>query len=455
MRNIELTFKEFLIAVLCQWKAILAVGAVVALLAGAYGYYAFIQAEGPVQEAYSSALTAHEDTLASKINQIRHQMEIREAAKDYVNKSLLMQIDPYNKQVATLYISVEVEPETQYLDLSSQAPLGIIDLRESMAKNIVGRYLILAKNARFSDVLGEQQAAQFGDTYLHEIVQVASTETDGVFTITAFGTDSFDAKAAANAMFTYLTEKKPLVTESVTMHALRILDESTIVITDQELAGTQTTQRSKVSDASNKIETLFKDVNKLRANKPSAPSLTSTVIRNVTLGFMLSLVLGIALVSLLHLTKFPLRYTRQIQEQLGLLFLGGVKHGRRGILFTRWNQTLTGENLLKGEAEALALIAANLEEAASSARRVLVTGTLPEQTLRDFSEKLAKELKTEGLTLIPSPYIDQNAQTVRNLAGADAVILVERLHTSRLKTALEEKERIEMAGKPVLGYVLC
>ena len=470
MRSVELTFKEFLIAVLHRWKAILALAAIIAIIAGVFSYYSYLQGGDILQETYETAQNAYEQNLASKNNMIRYQTEIGNAAKEYIDKSLLMQIDPYNKQVASLYISVEVDPETLYLDLSSQT-LGLIDLRESVVKSIAERYLILANSAMLSEVLGSLLPSANDEMYLREIIQVShyqsvpnpqgavatavSPGATGIITITAIGSKNLDARAAANAMYAYLTDKKPLITESVAEHTLRILDENTVVSADPVLAETQSTRRGLVADSTNQVTKLLKEIEELNANKPAAPSLTFAIIRSFALGFLLGLVIGLALSILLHLAQFPLRFTLQVQEQLGLRFLGGVRPSRMGILFTRWKQTLTGETQLKNEAEAMALISANLEEAASGARRILVTGTLPEQTLRELSEKLSKEIKTEGIALIPSSDIRTNAEAVRDLAGADAVILVERLQTSRLKATLEEKERVGLAGKPILGYVLC
>jgi hypothetical protein len=100
------------------------------------------------------------------------------------------------------------------------------------------------------------------------------------------------------------------------------------------------------------------------------------------------------------------------------------------------------------------IIAANLKEAIGSHRSILLTGTLPESLIREFAEKLSGAFQHPDVTLTPAADINASAESIVKLSQADAVILVERLHASGLRKVYQEKERLRLAGRDILGYAL-
>jgi len=99
-------------------------------------------------------------------------------------------------------------------------------------------------------------------------------------------------------------------------------------------------------------------------------------------------------------------------------------------------------------------MAANIAQNLDGRQSVLLTGTLPEEQVSAFAGKLAKTAGLEHVRVENGGSVNKSAQSVQALADTEAVVLVERLQTSRLKEVWQEKERVEQSGKPILGYVL-
>lgn len=452
MRNVELTFKEIIISVLHKWKLILLITVVCMIFIAGFSFNTRSREIERLQDTYEKESTAYTEALNAKLSSIAHLNEVAKAANIYNERSLLMKVDPYHKQVANIIFNVEVDPDSFYLDISNQKALGFIDLGETLVRGIVNRYYVLSSNAKLSDLLSSVMSTAYDETYLREIISFQVGE--GILTISVLGSEGVDAEAVAEAVFQYLLDKKPLVSSLVHEHELAIVDKSVNYLIDTQLADLQFKQRSLASDTSEQITKVYQEIEELEKSKPVPPTLWPFVIRNAGFGLLLGLVLSVVLAVLLYLAKMPVQFASQIQKQLGVRFLGGVKPGKKGLCVTRLKNRLAGEQLLRDEPEGFRLAGANIAQLAGSHRRILVTGTLAEPEIAQAAKRLAAQLEEGDVALAPSASVNQSADAVNSLAQSDAVVLVERLHQSRLRDVLMEKERVELAGKPILGYVL-
>lgn len=460
MKHIELTLKEFVIAILYRWKLVVAIALILAALFGAYSYWSVQGSFTQLEEEYQSRLATYEQNLMAKQASIAYNQDVIAATEKYNENSLLMQIDPYNKQVATLNFSVNLDPDTLEIPTANGGTLGIVDLRETLARKIARQYFILAESAPLSDIIMQATDQHYNDTALRELVQVNRRENGdeiidnmGIITLRAFGTPQLDPLDTITALYQYLLGKQDLIADSTSPHTLSLLNQSSIVVVDTALAEKQIRQRTLLADAANQIETLQDEIETLRREKPAAPSKIRHLLTNAALGFVLGLLAGLVAAIFHYLLNFPLQAPEQLQQQTGLRLLGGVeKKGLPGL--RRLSSRLAGNFLLAPAPEALGMMAANIKELIADNRRLFLTGSLSQQQLDNLARQLAAQEDLQGVELVSGISVNKSAQSIRELAQADAVVLVERLQTSRLKEVWQEKERVEQANKPVLGYVL-
>ncbi len=460
MKHIELTLKEFVIAILHRWKMVLVIALALAVLFGAYGYFTIQSSFAQLEERYQSRLTTYQQNIRAKQASIAYQQGIVSSTEDYNENSLLMQIDPYNKEVASLTFSVNLLPDTLEIKTNEDETLGIVDIKEALVNKIARQYILLAEFAPLSEIISQTSGTTFKESAIKELVSVNRdsqgrevVENLGVITLRAFGAPGIAAEEILDALYQYLKEKQSLISETTAEHSLTQVNRSKIYITDTLLAEQQNRQRNLQADAANQIETLQDEIEALRTQRPAPPSKNFHLLSNAALGFVLGLLLGLVVVIFLYMIQFPIQSPEQLQQQLGLRMLGGY-NGKKRLGIRALSRQLAGDYLLAPEQEALGLMAANIAQNLDGRQSVLLTGTLPEEQVSAFAGKLAKTAGLEHVRVENGGSVNKSAQSVQALADTEAVVLVERLQTSRLKEVWQEKERVEQSGKPILGYVL-
>lgn len=326
--------------------------------------------------------------------------------------SFLTQSSPQNGGKA----SANVPTGTQLsiaIDLVDFDNKGLTAQTENTARNdrlnkLKDRYLLIAKAAPLSEIFMDINGSENKDAELINLVSIDSPSV-GILNITVNRYRDMDTSLAAEAIYKYLQGYTDVLSKSVSAHTISIIANKSLM---------------------------------------SATADESTV--KVLIGLLAGLVLGVLYASLVYLIRLPLQTPEQVQQQLGIRYLGGVRRKKRLSL----GDMLAGSLRISQENEAMEMISANLSEFIGSHQKILVTGTIAGTFINDFTGKLSSCLIDQGVGLVSGPDINKNAETVKALGSCDAVVLVERIDHSQLKHVNEVKDRIDMSGKVILGYVL-
>jgi len=251
VKHIELTLKEFVIAILHRWKMVLVIALALAVLFGAYGYFTIQSSFAQLEERYQSRLTTYQQNIRAKQASIAYQQGIVSSTEDYNENSLLMQIDPYNKEVASLTFSVNLLPDTLEIKTNEDETLGIVDIKEALVNKIARQYILLAEFAPLSEIISQTSGTTFKESAIKELVSVNRdsqgrevVENLGVITLRAFGAPGIAAEEILDALYQYLKEKQSLISETTAEHSLTQVNRSKIYITDTLLAEQQNRQRN-------------------------------------------------------------------------------------------------------------------------------------------------------------------------------------------------------------------
>lgn len=468
MQNRDFSFKEYLIAALRGWKTAMSLALVLASLFALLGYLSFTRNRESILSAYESKLARHNEEVGTKQSLVSYHRSLANAAQKYNENSLLMQINPYDKQVAMLNISVSVEPKPEMIESAGSAT-EYYTVRDYLLQSIVSRYLVLAKSANLGDVFKDILPKEYDETYLRELVTVtrstdtssnavlptATSNTDrGLISVVVTGAPDLDAKQMADAVYSFLISRKEQVEKDVQAHELTLLDENNYHVVDDELVQYQALQRNLINESNQKAIVLEKEADSLRGNRPQMASLASTVVRNALVGFLLGVAFGILIIAVNVRLRDPLQYVQQLQELMGISFLGGVVGAKR-FLFKRIAHGLTGEQDLQANDEAVRIIAANVADVSRGLSQVMLTGTISASALSELAKKIVEgNMLPAGVAILSGSNANKCAETVQSMTQVDAVILVERLQDSRLREVWRLKERVELAQKPILGYVV-
>ncbi len=284
-----------------------------------------------------------------------------------------------------------------------------------ITKKLQERYIVIAQGAPLAEILKNIVPAGLVEAQIRNFVKVESPSI-GIVNISATVPVGIDSNKVTREIYNYLLGQVESLSQSISAHTLSVL----------------------ASSVSTQTDTFFK------------PRNSTEFIKFTVMGLLIGLAAGLLAVICIYLIKLPVQTPAQIQHQLGIKYLGGIQRKKRLSLGDR----LAGSLRMADEGKAMKIISANLREFLSGQKRILVTGTVSEDYIKAFSEQIAAEFKNDDIIFNHGEDINKDADTIKKLSASDAVILLERLDISKFRHINEEKERLDMSGTAILGYVL-
>lgn len=317
-------------------------------------------------------------------------------------------------QVYTLNTNIELtnfkgtSPDSYHITLATN----------DLLSKLQNQYLVAFQGADLEQLLGGIAPVGVDE----ETLEQAATVTVPSIGMLAISIDTGvvpESKAAATAIYEHLLSFKDSIARAVTEHNLAILTEV--------LAETPTNSETDQTASIDRVST--------------------SPMRGVVIGLLGGLVLAVLLLAILYLLRPTVQTPDVIQSQIGIPHLGGVQGNSLA-------DKLAGKLRMVSKDEAPAFIAANIADVSSPGARLLLTGSLPQQKIAELAEKLQPSFDGSEITLSVGGDVNNSVDTVHLLDDCDAVIMVEGIDQSTLKNVYYQKDRMEMADKAILGYVL-
>ena len=283
---------------------------------------------------------------------------------------------------------------------------------------VANRYLLIAQGAQYTEILKDIVTSTVSENELHDYIRVESP-TIVVIDIVVSGFNDVDSSKVASAVYDYLLSFNAVIGESIAEHALTFI------------------ARSFSESSPDEGETTVSTV-------------VSSPINSALVAFLAGLVVATLVAAVLYLVRLPIQVPDQIQQQLGIKYIGGFRKKNNLSLGDR----IAGSLRIADRGEAMGLIFANLKSLIGDHSRILVTGSIDEESVKKFAEKIALVNDQTDIVFSTGSDINKSASGVSALMDCDAVVLVERIDHSKLRHIKEEKDRINMSGKDIIGYVL-
>lgn len=438
MKTIEISIKEIIVYVLRRWML---VGLIALLCAVAMGVVAYEKA--PKTPPMPTPVPAEEARMSPEQEaELQLAKEKLAALEEYANENPLLSINSYHAEmsVVTLHAGVKTAADDALLQKSAEKRSF------SAARVLTGLYYALAKEADYEEVFANA-APGCVVQQLREVFTVEMMED--ALVLRAYGTSRFGAKSMTDAMVAYLNSRYDAVAKAGGKHTLQVLDSSLYYDSDTKLAARQAEARENIQ----KVRKQLTDDVRVLSHTPDPVEIISVskraIAKKAAFGGVIGVVLGVLCAVVLYAVKLSLQLPEQLQKQLGVHYIGGVKRrktsgGLPGLI--------AGGMRLGDEGFAAAVTAERVKAIGTGI--VLLTGSLPDKDTAAFASKVQKELGDTGIRVMHGGSLNQSADTVRQLSACDAVVLAERLDKSTMREINEEIDRVAIAGKKLLGYVL-
>ena len=260
----EIDLKDLLFYILRRWRSVLLAGLVFCVLLGAYKA---VRSAGLPQEKrasqkirdYELELAQYELEKASCEQEIQGYSELLEHQKEYMEKSVLMQTDPYYKPVASADIFVKLD-SSEWEGLP--ANLGI-DPTDSIIK---------AYTSNIWSTLNWEPIETLTDSekiYLEELLNVYVDYDSNTFTIWVIYSDGSTAKEILDIVLEQVLDRQTDITASAGLHTVTVRNRSTTYTIDNFLAESQKDNIAAITDYERSILDLQMEMKALK--EPGKP----------------------------------------------------------------------------------------------------------------------------------------------------------------------------------------
>lgn len=434
--------KDLLFAALRSWRIVLIVAVALAVLLGGYRGISKSSAgtDPAVLEEAQEQYEAEKAILEQRVETLKESLVSRQA---YFENSILMQLDPYNhyEAVISLYADTgyKIQPGNSYQDPDKT--------------NIV---------------LGAYKAVLLGESCVQEIAQVLETESQYVAELLTVELD--ETTGAMNAWFKCATQEQATqvldvmvrqltgayaqVEKAVVAHNPRLLDSTVRAYVDPKLAESQKTETARLNelltnlaDAEAKSAALAAPV----AAKVSFGTVVKQAVIFAVLGFVAGAFITVCVIWVMHIAGKAAYSVRSVESRTGVKVIGCVAHTAITNKIDSWLNTLEGR-CTADPAQQTALLATDIRCRIPEVKTLLVTGSESPEERENLVQALQKGMPNAKVldpgSILTSP------QALEALAGADAVVLVEKCHSASYGDISREKAIICDYNKQLVGCVL-
>lgn len=435
-RDIETSLRDLLAAVLHGGWLIVILGLVFALLLGGVELLNSSKVPEQATEEFQQALEEYEQDKLTLENALSLEQRKLNNLQTYMQYSMRMQLDPNNKSVSTLVltISVDVEMDTAYNTVLSQ---------------IQEQYAGLMKGFDLTQFTKGTEYENIPDKYLREVIDFNSSRV-GVLTLTVIGNEGAEGQEIAANIYAALLEKKAAVDAASYPHQLSKLTDG-VTRTEVDLA----LEREQTENL-DKLEQLRLSVLKLQGNlqnlaKPTVVVPENATVKNTVIGGMAGVILAVAWLVLRQMFAGKITGSRQVAEDFQLPCIGNTIRPKG--IWPRLAQLVVGERTWKNTQDALDYIQGNADAYLPEQGSVALVSTL-QQIDAAVVEGVEKALFREGRQVMIVQDLFHNPKGLTTICTCEGVVLLEKAYQSKMVAISEAVDQMQELGKPVYGFIV-
>lgn len=434
--------KDLLFAALYQWRRILAVSIVLAMLLGGLGAasawkdYSENNLVEPLPEeiaAYEAEKLRLEELLADTQENIQNQ-------EKYLKESELMALNPYQYYRASMNFIVDADyqimPGMQYQNPDPTA-------------SVLWAYRTILDSGYAIDVVAESVGME--GKYLKELVHYTEDADTGSLSLSVRYSTVKGAQKLLELLVAQLKAIKPQIDETIGKHEIRLVTSYVTECADLDLLDTQEAAENYLEELQVTLEDTQTALDELVAPTTQTVMTKADVVKKAVIYAVVGAVLGIFVVSAVawvsHVGSGKIYSARTLQNWTGIKVLGCVPASESKNAIDRRLKMLEGRSI--GE-EQIAVTAANVRNYCAGATSLLVAGDCDVRN-RDL---VSEVLKKAGVEAAACGDLLHSAEALQALPGCDGVLLVEKCGCSRYADVLQTMELVADQGKPIVGCVL-
>lgn len=448
----EIDLKDLVFTVFHKWRGIILTAVIFGILLGGYklgaGLTSKMDAEAvqKIQEEYNDSLEVYERATRLyeiDLETISTQIESQE---EYLANSVLMNLNPYHKNVALVDIFVTANPQNTLGE--SQI------LTYDPADSILRAYESLIKSEALKNVPG----IDIDSIYLKELVNTHIDYEGNVLSVSTTYKDEQGAKAILDVLLEGVHNKESELESEFGEYKVLFMNETTSVVTDIGLYDSRQKAFNMLTALKKSLTDKEAELNSIK--EPTALSSISTTaslnrgIKYGILGGVLGAFLSIFCICIIFLMSDKLNSEKELKNRFGLKILGVFDQVPRKGVFScvdRWLDRLEGK-VSKKPAEVYEIVAANIKNYMAEGKSIMILGSASVEKTVEITEELKQ--RAPGVEFHIGQSMGISAETLRCLPQAGQIILVEERGSTKCGEIQNRVEIIRSLDKSIVGCIV-
>ena len=467
--------------IMLQWRVIALSAILAAAVAGGLSWLKSKPA-APVTAADNKVASAYYEESLKSIDEgiARYQAALKDE-KEYLEKSLFMQLDPFH-----LYLTT-----TQY-EISALAK----ECEEGDLLSLGQAYATAAVDAGFLGELAEKYETE--PQYLAELIATNVPDSTGTSTPSGSAADAEeeetgeasgdDGQADATPATTYyltvqVTGKDQAFSDELSQaiedyfltvggdfgyvkHTIRVRTRIREEKVKRAIRANQKAVWDRIYDYSDKLvkaatnrENFVTKYKSGSAKKTQAPGKRKISKKYVAAGFAGGILLSMVLIGFFYLTGGKIKSGRDLRSRFGIRILGNISgdaEGKKRLALDRLTERKAFPDADgRSREQCLQMTAANIGCMLKGKKHVVLTGSGNREALSGTAASILDALPEEGrASLTFSPDFLHDPESRKGLADAEGVILLERRGKTSYTDLEEELQLLEGMHAEILGAVV-
>lgn len=458
----EINLMELFWDILLGWRQVVCFGILFALLVSGMKYFLSVRSYQASQNI--NVEEAKEALKTEELDKLEDAQEIQIRIDDYekyMEKSALMQINPYEKPVIQLQYYVESDYIINYTK----------DSKRDYTNEVTSLYCNYISSGEMAQRVIEEAGLSVSKEDFMELFQVSQPSTGTIYISISY-TDAGKLQDISNVVKSLLQQKSPEL-QKIGSHTLKVVNESQNVVVDtalierkETIANTVTSLKSQLQSLKNGMSdeqtAIFKaELEEIRGEKEDDEEEPGFSIKFVILGALVGIFLTCAWIACKMLFAVKLQDSGEIRSMFGIRLFGEItiSSERKRFLSVVDKWILAVKNRRKKSMtleKQMKVVAANI---ALSCRQqgidcIYMTGSEYEKIDTEVLGKIKKELTAQGVKVKEGENMFYDAVSLQNGIEVGNILFVEQKGLSIYDEIFNEVNLVTEQKGNILGAVI-
>lgn len=447
----EIDLKDLMFFILNKWRLILVCTLALSVLIGGYKITTSFSQQNnkeyiaDLQKKYDDDLKQYKLTKDGYESYIKKLNENIAYEETYQKKSVAFKLDPNNKWAATVDVFVKMDEDTNNNSIT-------VDPADSVTK----AYASVFSNGSLLEQLSQKMGIE--TQYLNELIDITTDYDGNMISVTASYESQEGAQEILNTILDSLDGMHNDISNSLGAHEIIVMKQNVILTSDKLLADNQKDKVNNLIDMRNKLD---ETENALTAMvKPTEPSnlsikgIIKSGIKYACLGGVIGLFVPTFMYCIIFMFNQRLYSAEELKNRYRVRILGAYTRERKKRVFSGVDRFLDKLESKEYCSEEMIMkkIMANTSNYTENGQTILLTGTVNEEELKGFKDKLVKMLPEVHFDM--SMDMNNHPETLTKLLKVDGIILIEKCGESKYNDIQKQLESIYNLNQKVIGFIV-